>query len=97
MFETHSQIINGHLYSGLSESFTGGKVETENRLTTGLRSPFEWIMKHNLHTIHTFNTITNSAITANAEIPQFWEYTSVGVNYNTTNNENIYKLVRRQK
>jgi len=66
MFETHSQLTNGHLYSGLAESLTGGKVETENRLITGIHSPFERIRKHNLHTIHKFNVITNLAIAANA-------------------------------
>jgi hypothetical protein len=52
----------------MTESFTGGKVITRNRLEIGINSPFEGITKSNLYTIHKFNTITILAIATNAEI-----------------------------
>ena len=70
MFETHSQPIKGHLYTGMAENFTGAiKKEIE------IHSPIEGITKSNLHTTHIFNTITNLAISTNAEISTIlWIY-----------------------
>jgi hypothetical protein len=68
MFETHSQIINFHLSTGIAESFTGGKVKILNRLEIGIHSHVEGITKGILFTIHKFNAIANLAIAANAEI-----------------------------
>jgi hypothetical protein len=65
MFETHSQPTKGHLLTSLTEGFTGGKVKTTNRQETSIRSLVE--IKHNLHTIHKFNAITNLAFPANTK------------------------------
>jgi hypothetical protein len=61
MFETHSQLTNGHLSTGIAESFFGSKGNTANSPGIGIHSPVEMITKPDLPEIHILNTIKSLA------------------------------------